>query len=88
MGFTFEDRHYTHEQMLNLPTRQLLKELRWTYKLVCPGGWACDGQCSNLWCTQVKNYQTELKGVLATREHIPSKQESRANRIARKKRGK
>ena len=87
MGFTFEDRHYTHEQMLNLSTRQLLKELRWTYRQSCPKYWACDGQCNQLWCTQKKAYQAELKAELATREHIPNKIESKAIRKARKKKG-
>lgn len=87
MSYVFEERKYSSTQMKNLHTKQLLKELRRTYRQSCPGGWACDGQCSSLWCTQKATYQAELKAELATREHIPNKKESKRNRKERIKRG-
>ena len=87
MSCVFDERKYSPDQMKNLHTKQLLKELRRTYTQSCPGGWACDGQCPALWCTQKAAYQAELKTELATREHIPNKIESKKIRIARKKKG-
>ena len=87
MSCTFIDGIFSQEAMKTAPTRQLLKELRWTYRQSCPKYWACDGQCNQLWCTQKESYQAELKAELATREHIPNKIESKRIRKARIKRG-
>ena len=87
MSCTFQDETFSQEAIKKAPTRQLLKELRWTYRQSCPKYWACDGQCDQLWCSQKKAYQTELKAELATREHIPNKIESKMLRKARKKKG-
>ena len=87
MSCNFEDGKHSQEEMKNLHTRQLLKELRWTYRQSCPNYWACDGQCPQLWCTQIKIYRANLKAELATREHIPNKIESKRIRKARIKQG-
>ena len=80
---------YTNEeiaQLQKLHTKQLLKK-----KNVM-----CGGYCSYfLGCESCKecydNYQhnlQQLKNILATREHIPNKQESKALRKAKIKKGK
>ena len=43
MSCTFTDGTFSQEAMKTAPTRQLLKELRWTYRQSCPKYWACDG---------------------------------------------
>ena len=73
---------YTPEQMEKMHTRQLLKELRRTHSYGCE---CCQGDED--W-KQLHCYRNQLKAVLATREHIPNKQESKALRKARKKKGK
>ena len=87
MSCTFTNETFSQEAMKTVPTRQLLKELRWTYRQSCPKSWACDGQCNQLWCTQKEAYQAKLKAELATREHIPNKIESKQIRKACIKRG-
>ena len=72
---------YTREQMKILHTRQLLKELRWTYKMGCPHCW-CDEDWRKVHC-----YRDALRAELSTREHIPNKKESKELRKARKKKG-
>ena len=72
---------YTPEQMEKMHTRQLLKELRRTHSYGCECCWG-DEDWKQLYC-----YRNQLKAVLATREHIPNKQESKALRKARKKKG-
>lgn len=68
---------YTDEELNLLKTRQLLKELRSVY--VLDFDWD--------YYTEVENYRARIKAVLATREHIPNKQESKALRKLKKKRG-
>ena len=72
---------YTPEQMEKTPTRQLLAELRRSYSYGCEYCWGDEE-----W-KQLHQYKDQLKAVLATREHIPNKQESKALRKARKKKG-
>lgn len=67
-------------EMEHLCTRQLLQELRrtnhaWDYD------WTREDEAA------LQEYRTTLKAVLATREHIPNKQESKRIRKARIKRG-
>lgn len=68
---------YTVEQIKTLKTRQLLKELRYSYRL-----WEKDCQPSMI------AYRQQLKDELATREHIPNKIESKRIRKERIKKGK
>lgn len=72
---------YTQEQMEKMHTRQVLRELRRTYTYGCEYCWGDED-----W-KQLHYYRNQLKAVLATREHIPNKQESKAIRKARKKKG-
>lgn len=81
MKFNTDCNPYSTEDMKNLKTRQLLAELRRTYAYGCPYSWE-----DKDW-DALKTYQTALKAELATREHIPNKQESKAIRKARIKRG-
>lgn len=67
-------------EMEHRPTRQLLKELRDTYR-----AWDYDWNSEDE--AALHEYRATLKAVLATREHIPNKQESKAIRKAKKKRG-
>lgn len=70
----------TEEQMKNLKTRQLLAHLRQTYR------WG-DYDWNDADFQALHAYRARVKVELATREHIPNKQESKRIRIARKKRG-
>lgn len=72
---------YTSEEMKNLRTRQLLGELRHTYHCGCPYCWK-----ESDW-EQLREYKAQLKQELSTREHIPNKQESKAIRKAKIKKG-
>lgn len=74
---------YTSEEMKKLNTRHLLALLRETYT------WGCSDEC---WDCLTANkfkccYRAKLKEELATREHIPNKQEGKALRRLRQKRG-
>ena len=67
-------------EMEHMHTRQLLQELRrtnyaWDYD------WTREDEAA------LQEYRATLKAVLATREHIPNKQESKAIRKAKKKKG-
>lgn len=73
---------FTREQMEKAHTRQLLGELRRTYRYGCPYCWE-----DSDW-EQLREYRKELKQELATREHIPNKLESKAIRKAKIKKGK
>lgn len=87
----FTERYTTKElEALNkLHTKQLLKQLR--------GSRICGEDCryyytsSSPECQQClanqKYNEQQLKAILATREHIPNKQESKALRKARIKKG-
>ena len=72
---------YTSEEIKNLRTRQLLGELRHTYHCGCPYCWK-----ENDW-EQLREYKAQLKQELSTREHILNKQESKAIRKAKIKKG-
>ena len=77
------------EKLSKLHTKQLLK---WEYR---DGGWlSCADGCyceSSEECRRcMKNYEqnrTMVKTILATREHIPNKQESRMIRKEKIKKG-
>lgn len=71
----------TIEQISRAHTRQLLAELRRTYRGGCPYCW------KNSDWNQLYHYRNELKRELATREHIPNKKESKAIRKAKIKKG-
>ena len=72
---------YSSDELQKLKTRQLLEELRKTYTMGCPYCWGDED-----W-EELRGYRTIIKFVLANREHIPNKQESKAIRKARKKKG-
>ena len=72
---------YSSDELQKLKTRQLLAELRKTHTMSCPYCWE-DEDWEGL-----KSYRVCIKTVLATREHIPNKIESKAIRKARKKKG-
>ena len=67
-------------EMEHRPTRQLLQKLRDTYR-AWGYDWGSEDEAALL------TYRATLKSVLATREHIPNKQESKAIRKAKKKKG-
>ena len=70
---------YTPEEMKKMNTRHLLSILRKTHT------WGCIDAC---WTPNFKCcYREQLKEELATREHIPNKQEGKALRHLRQKRG-
>ena len=69
------------EQIQYAHTRQLLKELRRTYRLV-------DYDWSDEDYQELQVYRITLKNELATREHIPNKIESKLIRKERIKKGK
>ena len=73
----------TIEEIKNARTRQLLGELKRTYK---------DYGCFYCWkdsdWERLREYKEQLKQELATREHIPNKIESKKLRKARIKKGK
>lgn len=69
------------EQLEHMPTRQLLNLLRRTYRWG-EYDWTIDDDAAKM------EYQATIKRVLATREHIPNKKESKLLRKARIKKGK
>lgn len=82
MKFNTDCNPYSTEDMKNLKTRQLLAELRRTYTYGDEYTWNDED-----W-QALGTYRVALKAELSTREHIPNKQESKALRKARIKRGK
>lgn len=72
---------HTPEQMQKMHTRQLLAELRDTYT------WGCEYCWNDEDWNQLRHYRDQLRAILATREHIPNKKESKTIRKARKKKG-
>ena len=68
------------ETMKHMPTRQLLKHLRSTYRWG-DYDWTIDDDAAK------HEYQATVKAELATREHIPNKVESKKIRKARIKKG-
>lgn len=81
MKFNTDCNPYSTEDMKNLKTRQLLAELRRTYTYGDEYTWNDED-----W-QALGTYRVALKAELSTREHIPNKQESKALRKARIKRG-
>ena len=79
-GFDYEI--LTDDELQKLKTRQLLSLLRSSRKMGCPYCWRSE-EWNKVW-----DYQKRIKAVLATREHIPNKQESKAIRKAKIKKGK
>ena len=71
----------TDDELQKLKTRQLLSLLRSSHKMGCPYCWGSE-EWNKVW-----DYQKRIKAVLATREHIPNKQESKAIRKAKIKKG-
>lgn len=72
---------YTAEELQKLSTRQLLAELRKTYR------WDF-GPYNGPGHKRVQEYISLLKDLLSKREHIPNKIESKQIRKLRKKQGK
>ena len=72
-------------QLESMHTKQLLKELRNTRAGICCYEYGCENEslCKHNHDENVRI----LKEVLATRPHIPNKQESKAMRIAKIKKG-
>ena len=69
------------EEMEKMPTRQLLAHLRSTHRWG-EWDWTYDDHQA------AREYQEQVKAVLATREHIPNKKESKKIRKMRIKKGK
>lgn len=80
MSFITDTNHWSLAEMEHKHTRQLLAELRRTY-YAWDYDWTEEDEKAN------ETYRTQLKAVLATREHIPNKKESKAIRKARIKKG-
>lgn len=72
---------YSFDELQNLKTRQLLKELNNTRHWGCSYCWTKED-----W-RDLSFYQTMIKEVLATREHIPNKKESKLIRRMKIKKG-
>lgn len=72
--------NWSAEAMEKKHTRELLAELRRTYY-----AWEYDWTDED--CEALNEYRARLKAILATREHIPNKIESKRIRKARIKRG-
>ena len=77
LGYNYGAYFYTDGELNAMKTRVLLKELRATYVL----DWEWKYR------PVVEAYTQRIKAVLATREHIPNKQESKQLRKARIKKG-
>ena len=78
--FQIECKPFTLIQLQHMHTRQLLKELKNTRS------WGDYDWTDEDWL-DLDTYRTTLKSVLATREHIPNKIESKRIRKARIKKG-
>ncbi len=76
---------YTKEEIKKMPTRQLLKHLRELH--TCDHGERCYRPEAETNWNKHDEYRKMLKAELSTREHIPSKKESKAIRKARIKKG-
>lgn len=79
--FQIDCKPFSLIQMQHLHTRQLLKELNNTR------AWGEDDWTDEDWL-DLDTYRATIKSVLATREHIPSKKESKEIRKAKIKKGK
>ena len=69
-----------YEILVRLHTKQLLKELRKTYNY-----WDYDWTIED--DAELLEYQNTIKSILATREHVPNKQESKIIRRLKAKKG-
>ena len=78
--FQIECKPFTLIQLQHMHTRQLLKELKNTRS------WGDYDWTDEDWL-DLDTYRETLKSVLATREHIPNKIESKRIRKARIKKG-
>jgi hypothetical protein len=89
--FSFRHR-YTEQDIVNLNqmhTKQLLKERDRYYSDGCSGNYYTSDtpECEACLANQAYN-MTQIKKILATREHVLNKQESKALRKQRIKKGK
>jgi hypothetical protein len=84
MEYSFGYEILTYDELQKLKTRQLLSLLRKTHSWGCPDYW----EREDLVINKIHEYQKLIKSVLATREHIPNKIESKAIRKAKIKKGK
>ena len=89
--FDFQDRYsYGDIRALeNIHTKQLLNERNRLYHAGCSGNYYVSNSPECEACCQNRDYNMEqVKKILATREHVPNKQESKALRKLRIKEGK
>ena len=80
-NFKKECKPYSREILEHMCTRQILKELQRTRAMGSSYGWTDED-----WL-DLDTYRATIKSILATREHIPSKAESKRIRKARIKKG-
>lgn len=89
--FDFQDK-YTNEDIRaleNMHTKQLLTERNRLYHSGCSGSYYVSNSPECAACCQNNEYNMEqIKKILATREHVLNKQESKALRKQRIKEGK
>lgn len=88
--YTFKHR-YTEQDLValnNMHTKQLLKERDRCYSGGCSGTYYTSNSPECAACLKNQDYNMEqIKKILATREHVPNKQESKALRKERIKKG-
>ena len=88
--FDFQDK-YSNEDihaLENMHTKQLLNERNRLYHCGCSANYYVSNSSECEACCQNEYYNMEqVKKILATREHIPNKQESKALRKQRIKEG-
>ena len=89
--FDFQDK-YTNEDLRvleNMHTKQLLNERNRLYHGGCSSNYYVSNSPECDACCQNRDYNMQqVKRILATREHVPNKQESKAVRKQRIKEGK
>lgn len=78
--FHYGYNYLTVEELNQMKTRQLLNHLN---SIRSWGDWDWS---DDEW-EELRKYRETIKSILATREHVPNKQESKALRKERKKRG-
>ena len=88
--YDFQDKYSSAdiETLQKMHTKQLLKERNRLYNLSEFCGDCCcrDEQCAT--CIQNQEYNmSQVKAILATREHVPNKKESKSLRKEKIKRG-
>ena len=88
--FDFQDK-YSNEDihaLENMHTKQLLNERNRLYHCSCSGSYYVSNSPECQACCQNEDYNMEqVKKILATREHVLNKQESKALRKQRIKEG-